>query len=363
MVLVSLKTLSKAFGSIRKLPYQPISDQLTLSSVVVIHRHGDRSQISKTLGPNYPEHDKVTSLWRKAMPGEDMKRLMASVAFVAPAKGNTPLPTTSNRDQTDVQDKQCPKADRTASGDELDQLVYSGYDRQQYPYGQLTALGCSQMMKLGQTLKKRYSGLLDIKRHNAAEKMYLRSSNYCRTLQSLRCLLVGFLDEVLTAHHAHGIQHVQGVCDEHLGKIDEIVAFIWGVLYKDKIFNSLSIGRFIHELVNDLQTKTHAMCIYSAHDSTLTPLMCALDTFPPYASSLCLEICSHRSNPQSRCVRFLYNDEIIVYDADTANGAGSGEWHRLEDVCGQLQQFSLSREDYHVASVFGLEAVEKKIQD
>eukprot|EP01031_Cornospumella_fuschlensis_P023509 gene23509-28515_t len=282
------------------------------------------------------------------MPAEDMKRLMASVAVVVPATGNTPLPTTNNRDQTDVQDKQCPKADRATSVDELDQLVYSGYDHQQFPYGQLTALGCSQMIKLGQTLKTRYSGLLDIKRQNAAEKMYLRSSNYCRTLQSLRCLLVGLLD-VLTAHHVHGFQHVQGVCDEHLGKIDEIVAFIWGVLYKDKIFNTLSIGRFIYELLNDLQTKTHAMCIYN--------------TFPPYASSLCLEICTHRSNPQSRCVRFVYNDEIIVCDVNTANGAENSEWHRLEDVCDQLQQVSLSREDYHVASVFGLEAVEKKIQD
>lgn len=320
MLLLSLKVLGRTFASVRKLAYQAIPDHLTLHSVVVIHRHGDRSQISKSLGPKYPEHDSITEAWRNTMPTEDMKRLMLSVAVNAEHKI-----------------KEFPNSDliHTHTHDDIDSILYSGYDHAHIPYGQLTSLGCEQMVHVGHTLRVRYGKHVPI--HKGAGKMYLRSSNYCRTMQSLRCLLVGLFDahipdtshtptppilpcihtihtkadeviyppsilppymqarkniiypphilhqsihdykaihdtyvsitgyahipwltikEVLTAHTIHKIKHVDGVCDDHLQKIDEMAAFIWGVLYKVWYTDSINIHTHTHTHSHSHRTRS-----------------------------------------------------------------------------------------------------------
>ena len=56
------------------------------------------------------------------------------------------------------------------------------------------------------------------------------------------------------------------------------------------------------------------MLIYSGHDSTLVPLLCALglydDTWPPYASFLTLEFVTHKENGL-KYVRATYNDQDL----------------------------------------------------
>jgi len=75
--------------------------------------------------------------------------------------------------------------------------LFSGFDSLSYPYAQLTQVGSEQLTQVGAQLRKRYidSGLLlspETKLDSAASSVYLRSTNICRTLQSLRSLLVGF---------------------------------------------------------------------------------------------------------------------------------------------------------------------------
>ena len=91
----------------------------------------------------------------------------------------------------------------------------------------------------------------------------------------------------------------------------DLAGWMWGTLYQDDILNRLAIGRFLREMldvlhpaVHNLQTpsskwsfnflpstlppriiatdgtKEHAkMMIYSGHDSTLVPVLCALGIY------------------------------------------------------------------------------------
>ncbi len=60
---------------------------------------------------------------------------------------------------------------------------------------------------------------------------------------------------------------------------------------------------------SDPQGRDAKMLIYSGHDSTLVPLLCALDlyddTWPPYASFLTLEVAVHKVSGE-RFVRATY---------------------------------------------------------
>jgi hypothetical protein len=73
--------------------------------------------------------------------------------------------------------------------------LYSGWDQSHIPYAQLTELGYSQLVAVGKELKRRYVGtFLPQKIKEAANYMYCRSTNICRTIQSIRSLLGGMYD-------------------------------------------------------------------------------------------------------------------------------------------------------------------------
>lgn len=275
--------------------YQSIPDNFLLRQVIVIHRHGDRAQLSRSLGNNYPENPQVTEKWKTVLPTEDnIKRMFLSAK------------TKSFEDSSTF--------DLTAS-------VYDGRDNNLSPYSQLTDIGVQQMVQVGEQLRQRYSEEFLPKDMNAAaEKVYLRSTNMCRTLQSLRSLLsglfsittesddfqkrvkalehqddrlaievlpnteetmypqadgpcaamverrkiifppdlaartingyneiekkirnvLGFTDridwmtskEVLTCHTYHGIDYIKGLNSTDIEKVTEIAGWTWGVLYK-----------------------------------------------------------------------------------------------------------------------------------
>jgi hypothetical protein len=59
---------------------------------------------------------------------------------------------------------------------------------------------------------------------------------------------------------------------------------MWGRLYKDFTLNRLAIGRFIKEMMHDVESSfntEHAqdMFVYSGHDSTIVPMLCALNIY------------------------------------------------------------------------------------
>ena len=273
--------------------YSSVPSNLILRKVVVIHRHGDRSQISKNLGKVYPESDEVASKWRKTMPTQRTFRKMLLSA---------------NPEQTTIINDKAVDAVTSIS---------SGWDKINYPYAQLTEIGSNQLEEVGKELKTRYhpKNLVPSDINMASSSIYCRSTSMCRTGQSLRSLLAGMFEinpdeygekvpvsaldnlptirirpfeeenmyphggstsmihrrntvyppglasrtfpgytefesrmrellglperinwqavmEVLHCHAVHGIEHVKGVTQSDMEWITKLSAWHWGVLYK-----------------------------------------------------------------------------------------------------------------------------------
>lgn len=138
-----------------------VPHHLSLRNVIIITRHGDRAQISKVIGPNYPESDYITNKWKEKLPSSDITKKLKSVATF----------------HTD---------------DDYHDDIYAGWDHVNKPYGMLTHIGSEQLTEIGSVFRKRYEDLLT---SNFSNSIYARSTNLCRTILSLRSLLAGLLPE------------------------------------------------------------------------------------------------------------------------------------------------------------------------
>ena len=152
----------------------PIPSNMKLLSVIVIHRHGDRSQIEKALSPAYPESQTISDIWKSKMPSIDSMKIMASIGMIdeglVDIRANTSL----------------------KSHDPFHFHLYSGWDSKHFPYGQLTQRGFEQLYNVGNILRQRYIGsFLPANVLAAKDLIYGRSTNMCRTIQSLHALLAG----------------------------------------------------------------------------------------------------------------------------------------------------------------------------
>ena len=164
----SLATASSASGS-GDLSHES-GQAHRLLRVVVIHRHGDRSQIERSAGPKYPESEHVTTSWLSKMPSQETRELLLRAATKREVGAGSS------------------KTDHTKD-------LYSGRDAHHFPYGQLTELGVQQMIAVGRTLRQQYSSLLPHPNEASPSNLvYARSTDLCRTLMSSRAVLVGLLD-------------------------------------------------------------------------------------------------------------------------------------------------------------------------
>jgi hypothetical protein len=69
--------------------------------------------------------------------------------------------------------------------------LYTGRDIDEAPYGQLTNIGVDQLFKLGADLRVTYVDKLSFLPQNLhKDVLYTRSTNVCRTMNSLRSFLV-----------------------------------------------------------------------------------------------------------------------------------------------------------------------------
>ena len=105
--------------------------------------------------------------------------------------------------------------------------------------------------------------------------------------------------EILTCHYSHNLPLPPGLTSDDIDKATYITGYMWGVLYKDEELNRLAIGRFIEELLEDVHMGEKGqnyeghkrsdgrqavapdanVLIYSGHDWTLVPLLCALSIY------------------------------------------------------------------------------------
>ncbi len=389
--------------------YEALSSDYKLDSVVVIHRHGDRAQIGRSIGPLWPEDEEITSFWRTKLPTEDSLKTLAG--------------TFQSSLEEIVHD----------DVEGIEEHLYAGEDKSAYPYAMLSELGVNQLIAVGKHLRERYidNGFISADHSKSHSEVYIRSTNMCRTLMSLRGLIAGLYEisgeshpsilkskdflsvstrpktletlfpqgggpcasmakrraeiltpesyveginnyeiieekvrdvlgldaeesvnwirvkEILTCHRVHGREYIAAISESEEHKVSEIAGWMWGKLYNDDKYNKLAIGRFLHELLLDIDQKVtqegRKLLVYSGHDSTLVPVLCALKVYdnqwPPYASYLTLEMVTHKTSG-ARFVRALYNDESV---------AMLGQREMLlpyETFINRLQALSIDNENY-----------------
>ena len=115
----------------------------------------------------HPESANVTIFWRSKLPLE--KTLQTMTRYAIPF----------------IHEENMSRKDLILS-------LYTGHDQHHTPYAQLTEKGALQLQSVGRELRRRYIGsLLPEKVEEASSVLFCRSTNICRTVQSLRSLLVG----------------------------------------------------------------------------------------------------------------------------------------------------------------------------
>jgi hypothetical protein len=162
--------------------YPGVPAHLELVSVAVFHRHGDRSQVSRSPGPAFPHSTDTDDVWKALMPTAESQAIMGAAMS---DKSSIADPSAAEVEARGVQ-IDYNRADVAA----LDPEVYSGWERANYPYGMLTEKGFQEMRAVGSELRRRYSGPLFPESGIKGGSVYARATNFCRTKQSLRSLLV-----------------------------------------------------------------------------------------------------------------------------------------------------------------------------
>ena len=178
-----VQTLGSGFAHNAALSsYTPVPAHLELISVAVFHRHGDRSQVARSPGPAFPHDVATDEMWSSRMPTADSLAIIAAAASDAAVVVDPAAKEVEDRDV----------AIDWAVIDALPDL-YSGWERANYPYGMLTEQGVQEMRAVGTELRKRYVGSLFTESGGklSGDSVYARTTNFCRTKQSLRALLAG----------------------------------------------------------------------------------------------------------------------------------------------------------------------------
>jgi lysophosphatidic acid phosphatase type 6 len=441
---------------------------MELVSVVVLHRHGDRSQIAKATGPIHPITAELEDAYVTQMPSLQSLRLMLSAATEETVEDPASKGTLEGGERPDFSNgvgKGAKEVRGVGVGIGLglavveEMEVYSGWERKNYPFGMLTERGFLQMRDVGRELRRRYidSAILPSTDPNP-NLLYCRSTNFCRTKQSLRSLLTGLLDipevemkneiksnssssstgggvdkdtsrasttrrtpgapvihtrlksqetmfasssgpcsaaqelrraelfaddflaenwegynslhetfstvfgfseaeeevnwltvrEVLTCHSVHGVPLPEPITEGHVHKVNHLSGFIWNRLFDDFVMNRYAIGRFVNEMLADLDAsvmgaRAAKMLVYSGHDSTMVPMLCALGIssgeWPPYASHLEVEV-ARRKADGALFARAIFNNEEMLMKGAKALWSPYFRFQRL------LRELALTPDQY-----------------
>lgn len=139
------------------------------------------------------------------------------------------------------------------------------------------------------------------------------------------------LKDVLVARHSLGAGLPWGVDDAELEALDAAaareVAVLVGVGVDDpdagRELRQLCAGRLVHELKTHLlEAEPNSIRLVSGHDTTVLPLLVALDAYdykwPPFCACVAVELYHHAQDHERRAVRVLYNGLTAPHVADAA---------------------------------------------
>jgi len=174
-----------------------------LVQVVVVHRHGDRTPISRNAGA-FTETLELKEFWKS--------RVSASKDIERTGR--------MNRDTTST-------------------YLSTNFTEGKYvfPNGHLTRLGANQLRRVGAQLRERYIGDLDFLPHTLPSDhngtaVYARSTRYPRTIQSVQNLLLGLYpddareerSEIEISSQVKGDDYMTGMSEKRCPKIRQLVA-------------------------------------------------------------------------------------------------------------------------------------------
>ena len=305
----------------------------------MVHRHGDRTPITKSAG-SFVQTEELKSIWSSKINGHESVRRWG----------------VSNRDDTGT-------------------YITHNISSSSWPFGQLTKRGAAQMRRVGAELRERYVGDLnflpvDLPADHSEEKffIYVRSTRYPRTVQSVQNLLLGLypedtrleqsgaagvitiesqekaldymtglsdkrcprvksllsqidttvkpeeshvrllnelavrinhtdsqqdkmvidiwihLADVCHCHRSHGMDVPFGLTPNEIDSLMDYNTWMWSTRMNTPELSKLAIGGFLQDILRELKatvagTPRAKLLVFSGHDSTLFPLLKALDAF------------------------------------------------------------------------------------
>lgn len=138
------------------------------------------------------------------------------------------------------------------------------------------------------------------------------------------------LKDAMIARASLGVELPWGITDDELEALDAAaareVALLLGVYDADparqKELIRLCAGRLVDELKNELLSPRSKFRLVSGHDTTVKPLLVALDAYdhrwPPFCACVLVELYQHKEDPRRQTVRVLYNGLTAPNVADSA---------------------------------------------
>jgi acid phosphatase len=145
-----------------------------------------------------------------------------------------------------------------------------------------------------------------LQNHEALKQLF-ETSPRASTLK--RPSLHSIFDD-LSCRRAHGLPLPEGVDDTLFQRVEHVVTQEWFGAYTENIeLCRLSLGRFLGQILDTMVERLSdrdgdrsvAMAIYSGHDSTLAPILAALQVFdgkwPPFGGHIVMELASDKYRP------------------------------------------------------------------
>ena len=111
----------------------------------------------------------------------------------------------------------------------------------------------------------------------------------------------------------------------------------------------LSVGRFINSMLKNLKNIRennkieHKLKLYSGHDTSLIPLLVALEQYPkvigwpPFSSYIAFEV---YTDDTSYFVKVVFNDQVVKLNCT------DGDYCSMNEFVGKIQKYSLKEEEY-----------------
>jgi acid phosphatase len=154
--------------------------------------------------------------------------------------------------------------------------------------------------------------------------------------------------DILSSRQEHNLPLPKKVDNSTMGQLERLATNEFFTLFnQSKEATSLAVGRFLREIDANLYRKDRKLCVYSAHDSTIAPLLGAFSVVmgpksPPFAAHCTLELfetVDADKKPDGKSyVRILYQNRPIILP----HCAEPGNHHPRDPSLCKLQSFSES---------------------